>query len=619
MGYSGYAGKIGHIDLTRRRAEIVLPEEALLKKYLGGKALGAYLLLKHCKPGTEAFDADNPLIFVTGPLSGLGFPASSRSGVLTKSPLTGGFLDSYCGGDFGWVLKHAGFDALILQGKADKPIYLFIENDTIAFRSAEHLWGLNTPDTVEAVRRELDHQKDRSVNVVTIGPAGENRVRFADLVNDSRHFGRGGAGAVMGAKHLKAIAVVGDRKPKIADMTGFKAVSKRCRQKTFDHPLTGKTGVFPKVGTMMTLDLTQETGTLPTRNWQENTFVPAESINAQAFTPHILQLKSCLACPIGCSRDTRAKVAGREYTTQGPEYETMYSFGPNCEIKDPGIVIAANQLCNDLGLDTISCGGVMGFAMECYEAGLLTDSDTGKIDLSFGNGKAILEVIELIAKREGIGELLCEGVRLASQKIPGSDLFAIHVKGMELPGYDPRGMKGQGLTYAVADRGGCHLRSNTLRTEIIGIPRAYDRYAYEGKSLMVRELQLSNAASNCLVVCVFGTFAISLEDYAEALSTILDWPVTAEKLRLTAERALNLARIFNIREGFTRSDDTLPDRLFFQPATRGPSRGQVVDKIEFEKMLEDYYACMGWQRSTGIPTTDKLRELALAEFQSELD
>lgn len=615
MTYKGFAGKIAEVNLTDRKVKYITPDQTILKKYIGGKALGAYLLLKKCKPGTDAFHEDNPLIFVTGPLTGSGFPATSRCGVLTRSPLTQAFLDSYCGGDFGWRLKHAGLDALIIRGKADRPVYLYIDQDDIEIRPARHLWGQSTPDTVALIQKELGHSRKKPVNVVTIGPAGENQVKFADLVNDNRHFGRGGAGAVMGSKNFKAIAVTGNIKPEIADEAGFKKVVKHCREKTFNHPLTGRDGAFPKMGTMMTLDLTQETGTLPTRNWQENTFEHAESIGGKSFSGYILKHLSCLACPIGCSRDSQANASGKDWLTQGPEYETMYSFGANCGIDDPGFVIAANKLCNDFGIDTISCGVAIGFAMECNQKGLLKDVDTQGLDISFGNGPVVLDLIRCIAERRGIGDLLAQGVNLMSRRIPESSGFAMHVKGMELPGYDPRGMKGQGLTYAVADRGGCHLRSNTLRTEIIGIPRIYDRYAYEEKAEMVRELQLKNSAANCVIACVFGTFSIGLDDYAQGLSTVLGWKVTEDELIEVAERALNMARIFNLMHGFSRTDDTLPERLFTQPSTKGPSKGQVVDKENFNKMLEEYYGHMGWDSDTGIPTAEKLKALQLSEFK----
>jgi len=608
---SGYAGKIGRIDLSEGNISVEELDREITQKYLGGKAMGAYLLLRNLQPQTHPYDPNNLLIFITGPLSGTTFPAASRSAVITRSPMTGTFLDSYCGGFFGPHLKRAGFDALVIVGKAKKPAYILADDGRITIKEADHLWGLSTSKTDERLQVECKKAEGERISVAAIGPAGEKLVRFANIVNDRRCYGRGGAGAVMGSKNLKAVVLKGDQSPELADKAGFKEVVSRSRHKIAQHPLTGKKGVFPKVGTMMTLDLTQETGTLPTRNWQENTSEHAAGINAQAFVKHIVRPRTCYACPIGCSRETRAMKSGVEYVAQGPEYETMYAFGSSCDIKEAEVIIAADQLCTDYGLDTISCGVVIGFAMECFEKGLITDKDTGGIDLSFGYGDALIEFVHLIGRREGAGQLLAEGVKRASEKINGSSEFAVHVKGLELPGYDPRGMKGQALTYAVSDRGGCHLRSNTLRTELIGVPRLYDRYAYDEKAEMVRELQLNYATYNCVIACLFGTFALSVEDYAQALLSLMDWSITAEELWMIGERALNLTRLFNVREGFTRRDDTLPPRLFSLAATRGPSKGQVVDKDAFEKMLEEYYQCMGWDKLTGIPTASKLKQLGI--------
>ncbi len=609
---SGYAGKIGWVDLTRGTIRIDDLEESVARKYLGGKAMGAFLLLRHLKPQTDPYDPENVLIFITGPLSGTAFPAASRSAVVTRSPMTGTFLDSYCGGFFGPHLKRAGIDALVITGSADKLVYILVDSGEITLMDAGHLRGLTTSQTDERLQDAHKKEKTERISVAAIGPAGENRVRFANIVNNGRCYGRGGAGAVMGSKNLKAVVLKGNMPVEMADEAGFKEVVSRCRKKTAAHPLSGREGVFPKVGTMWTLDLTQETGTLPTRNWQENTSEHATDISADAFVKHIIKPKTCYACPIGCSRETSAVKNGIEYVTEGPEYETMYSFGSNCDIKEPEVVIAADKLSTDYGMDTISCGAVIGFAMECYEKGLISSQDAAGMDLVFGNGDALIECIHQIGKREGLGEILAEGVMRASGKIDGSTDFAIHVKGLELPGYDPRGMKGQALTYAVSDRGGCHLRSNTLRTEIIGKPRAYDRYVYDEKAEMIRELQLHYATTNCMIACVFGTFAISVEDYADALSAIMGRPVTAYGLQIIGEKALNLTRLFNLREGFTRQDDTLPQRLFSQAATRGPSKGEVVDKDAFEKMLDEYYQCMGWDPLTGIPTEQKLKELDIS-------
>jgi aldehyde:ferredoxin oxidoreductase len=607
----GYMGKIGWIDLTEGTLKTEALKEDLARKYLGGKGLGAYLLYKHLKPHTMPYAPENLMIFVTGPLTGTTFPAVSRSGVITRSPMTGTFLDSYSGGFFGTQLKWAGFDALVIKGKAKRPCYLKIEDGVITINDADHLWGLSTSETESRLRAALLQEKGQKMSVAAIGPAGENLVRFANIINEKRAHGRGGAGAVMGSKNLKAVVVKGGQKLQIADKKRFKEIVRRCRKKIAKNPLTGKGGTFPKVGTMMTVNLTQVTGTLPARNWQDNTFEHSEKIDGEAFLKYAVRPRSCFACPIGCSRDTKTIIDNTEYVTEGPDYETIYAFGSNCDIDDPRLVIAADRLCDDYGMDTISCGVTIGFAMECFEKGLLGKKETDGIDLKFGNGDALLEVIHLIAKKKGIGKLLSEGSKRVSEKVAGSRDLAMHVKGLELPGYDPRGMKGQGLTYALSDRGGCHVRSNTLRTELLGLPEPIDRYAYEDKAEMVRELQLSYATFDCIIACLFGAFAITLEDYADAISAETGWSLTQEELRTIAERAWNTTRLFNVREGFTREQDTLPERLFSEASTFGPNKGEVVDRAKFEKMLDEYYRIAGWDKSTGIPTKEKLTELGI--------
>ena len=612
---SGYAGKIVWIDLNNGKVKIEKLKEEIARKYLGGKGLGAYLLYCSLHPHTDPYDPANKLIFITGPLTGTRFPAVSRSAVITRSPMTGTFLDSYSGGFFGPHLKDAGYDAIAISGKANIPVYIMVDNGEISIEEAGDLWGLSTSETEKHLRNELKQKKEERISIASIGQAGERLVRFANIITDRRAYGRGGAGAVMGSKNLKAVVVRGDSKIPIADQQGFEEIVRRCRRKIAQHPLTKKGGVFPKIGTMMTVDLTQETGTFPTRNWQENTFDHATEINGEAFLRHHVRPRACFACPIGCSRDTKASIGGVEFVTEGPDYETIYAFGSNCAVKDTEVIIAADKLCDEYGMDTISCGGVIAFAMECFEKGLISAQQAGGIDISFGNGDAVIELIHLIARRQEIGELLCEGVRVASEKIGGSSIFAMHVKRLDLPGYDPRGMKGQALTYALADRGGCHVRSNTIRTELLGIPQGIDRYAYEGKPAMVRELQLSYATFDCLIACLFGAFAITLQDYAEALCALTGWDITVEELRSVAERTWNLTRLFNVREGFTREDDTLPARLFMEASTRGPSGGQVVDRDAFEGMLNEYYEIVGWDRITGIPTSEKLTELGIEKLE----
>ncbi len=608
---NGYTGKIAWIDLTEEKVTTEpLPEETA-KKYIGGKGLGAYLLYRHLRPGTDPYSPENIIIFLAGPLTGSTFPCVARGAVITKSPMTGTFLDSYAGGLLGPCIKFAGYDALVIKGKAKKPVYIEVDEGKISIKEAGQLWGLSTTETEKRLREGLKETKGSKAAFATIGPAGEKLVRFSGILTERRTFGRGGAGAVMGSKNLKAITLRGSGKIKAANETLFKEAAKAAQEKIAGHPMTKKGGVFPRIGTIMTVDLTQETGTLPTRNWKENRFDHAREINGDSFTRTIVRPRACYLCPIACSRDTKAAFGNTEYLTEGPEYETIYAFGSNLQIGDPAVIIAADKLCDEYGMDTISCGGVIGFAMECFEKGLISKEEAGGIDLTFGNGEAVLAMVHLIGKREGLGGMLSEGVKRASEKIAGSEGFAMHVKGLEPPGYDPRGMKGQGLTYALSDRGACHLRSNTIRTELLGLPTPIDRYGYDGKAKMISELQLNYVAFDCLIGCAFGGFAITLDDFAAAVAALTGWPFGMEELRMVCQRTWNLTRLFNAREGFTRKDDTLPPRLFAEASTEGPSKGQVVDRAAFEKMLDEYYEIVGWDKTTGIPTDKRLQELGI--------
>lgn len=604
----GYAGKIAFIDLTEGKVSVETLAEETARKYLGGKGLGAYLLYNRLKPGIDPYEPDNIILFLAGPLTGTDFPCAGRAAVVTKSPMTGTFLDSYAGGSFAACLRYAGFDGLMITGKASSPAFLVVDEGDVSIRDAASMWGLTTVESDARMRAAF--AKKGKISIATIGPAGERLVRFANIMSEGRMFGRGGAGAVMGSKHLKSILVRGSAKVPVADAKALKNVITRVRNQISAHPMTKRGGIFPTMGTIMTVDLTQETGTLPTSNWRENTFSGARSINGHAFLEYATRPKACYRCPIGCSRMTKTTVAGVEYVNEGPEYETIYAFGSNCEISDPEVINGADRLCEEYGMDTISCGAVIGFAMECVEKALLSETEAG-LQLTFGNKEAILPVVGLIGKREGIGRLLSEGVRRASAEIPGSSDFALHVKGLELPGYDPRGMKGQGLTYALSDRGACHVRSNTIRTELLGLPQPVDRFAYEGKARMIADLQLTYAMFDMLISCAFGGFAITEDDYVDALSAVTGWPFTKEELRTATERTWALTRLFNTREGFRRKDDTLPERLFKETSTRGPSRGHVVDRQAFEKMLEEYYKIVGWDPVTGIPTEKRLKELGI--------
>jgi aldehyde:ferredoxin oxidoreductase len=427
------------------------------------------------------------------------------------------------------------------------------------------------------------------------------------VINGARAYGRGGLGAVWGAKNLKAVAVRDGSGLSTRNGERFKLQVEGLRKRLRENPQTRRGGPWNTFGTMMTLGVTQAAGTLPTLNWQENVFQGAAAIQADAFKPLITGTTACFGCPIACGRTARVRIDGVDTITAGPEYETLYAFGPNLGVADPAVLVRANHLCADYGLDTISTGVIIGFAMECAQKGLLPDGPA----VCFGDGKAALAAIPAIAGGTSSWSQLANGVKKASASIPGSSPWAMHVKGLELPGYDPRGMKGQALCYAVADRGGCHLRSSTLGPELLGVPSGYDRLSYEGRAELIDAMQLTKIIYNTLPVCLFAGAEIHPEDGAEAVSAVLGLDLTVDDLLKTARRTRTLIRLFNVREGFARADDTLPDRLFDEPTTRGPSSGEIVDRGAFERMLTAYYDAVGWSIKTGIPKDESVACLGL--------
>lgn len=599
MPASGDGNSFARIDLSSGKIDSLDLGPDAMRRWVGGKPLAARLLKEVLPPGADPLGEDNVLVLLAGPLTGTGFPAASRACLATRSPLTGTFSDSYCGGKVGPYLRRAGWDAVLIRGRAGSPVYLLIEPGRITLQPAGHMRGMTTRETARQVRSEWPDR--RRLTVATIGPAGENLVSMANVINGGRAFGRGGIGAVFGAKNLKAVAVVdGERiEPKQKDR--FEAVVKDLRRRLREHPSTRPGGDWNRYGTRMTLALTRITGTLPTLNWQENGLEASAAMEAEGFEPLILRSRACLGCPIACSRVSRAEVGGRRFETEGPEYETIYAFGPNLGIDQPEVVVAADHLCSDYGLDTISTGVTIGMAMECRQRGLLPESGIEGVDLTFGDGAATLEAIERIAYRRGLGDLLARGAQRAAEEIPGAAGLAMTVKGLELPGYDPRGMKGQSLTYALADRGGCHLRSSTLGPELMGHPPGHDRKGYEGKAELIDSLQLDKIVFNTLPVCLFAGVVIRAEDGAEAASALTGHKITVEGLRSLARTTRDLIRRINGREGFGRENDTLPARLFEEGSTRGASRDEVVDHGRFLSMLEAYYRRVGWSEETGNP------------------
>ncbi len=591
---NGWMGKILEVDLTTATVSERALDMEMARLYLGGRGLGVRLLWDEVGPGIDSLSPENVLLFTVGPLTGTGYQTSNRFSVSTLSPLTGTVLDANSGGFWGMQFKKTGYDVLIVRGRSAKPVYLEIKPDGVTFHDASALWG----QRVLAVTETLG-QNDNRRNVLCIGPAGEKLSRIAAIMNDGqRSLARGGPGAVMGSKNLKAIVVEGKDRPTIADPEKFKFLLYETRKLIRQSPLTSQ--ALPEFGTVVMMNIVNSVGALPTRNHRQTQFEDAELISGETLTEKYLEKNaSCWACPIGCTRLTRTeKVSG-----EGPEFETTWAFGAECGVNDLEAIIEVNHLCNDLGLDTISAGSTIACAMELSELGLL-DSD-----LRFGRADLLAQTVIEMGERRGLGAELTDGSLRLAAKYGRPDL-SMSVKAMEMPAYDPRGMQGQGLLYATSNRGGCHMRGNMLGLEVLGLPKLIDRFQVQGKSSYVILHQNVAAAIDSLVVCKFTNMAASEEYFARVLTAISGIQFSTGELIRVGERVYNLERLYNNRQGFTRADDTLPPRLLNEPSPAGPSKGWVS---HLEPMLEEYYRSRGWDQN-GVPKPRKLEELGLTEL-----
>ena len=599
----GYVGKTLRVDLSRKKISSEDLNTQWARMFIGGKGLGAKYLFEELKPNTDPLSPENVMIIMTGPLTGTTAPCASRYAMFTKSPLTGAFLDSYIGGYLGAELKFAGFDAVIIKGKAEKPVYLWITDGKAEFRDAKDLWGLDIHETEKRIKEDLE---DKEVKVAAIGPAGENLVKMACITVDLyRHAGRGGAGAVMGSKKLKAVAVRGHQGVSVPKIEDFIALSQEI---TKNDVLTADNEWAKIDGTPGFLRMVQEAGILPTRNFQMGVFEHVNKIDEVALKEKILvRRRACYGCPLGCGNLTQVKHGPFAGTVvEGPEYETLAMAGANCYISDLEGIAKYNLLCDQLGLDTISTGDAIAFAMECYERGIITMKDTNGLELTFGNVEAYIEMPRLIAYRKSIGNILAEGVRRAAEKIgKGSERFAVQVKGLEYPGYDPRGSIGMALAYAVSDRGACHLRAWPANSEAFG---HLDPFATEGKAQLVIDDQNLYSVKWSLVVCDF--YAIGYSNIARLCSAATGWDLEEKDVKIIGERVWNLTRLFNVREGLSRKNDTLPERISKDQLKRGRAEGHVVSIADFNIMLDEYYKLRGWDEE-GRPKEAKLKELGL--------
>lgn len=588
---AGWCEKILDVDLNTLTYKTYPLDMDIARLFIGGRGLGARLLWDLVGPEVEPLSPENVLIFTAGPLTATGYQTSNRFSVSTKSPLTGTVLDANSGGFWGMQFKKAGYDVMIVRGRADKPVWIEIKNGEIEFHDASQLWGMR----VFAVTEELGQNNNRR-NVLCIGPAGENLSNIAAIMNDrERALARGGSGAVMGSKNLKAIVIEGRERPEIEDRDRFKFMLYETRKLLAASPLTSQ--ALPEFGTVVLMNIMNNIGALATRNHQQTQFEGAEAISGEELTDnYLVKNSSCWACPIGCTRISRTeKVEG-----EGPEFESTWAFGAQCGIDDLPAIIEANSLCNDLGLDTISAGSTIACAMELSEKGYL-DSD-----LRFGRADLLARCVEDMAYCRDLGaEMSAGSLRLATKF--GHPELSMSVKGMEMPAYDPRGMQGQGLLYATSNRGGCHMRGNMVGPEVLGLPKLIDRFQVQGKASFVILHQNISAAIDSLVLCKFTNMGVAEEYFARVLSAVTGIPYATGDMIRVGERVWNLERLYNLREGFTRQDDTLPPRLLTEAPTDGPSQGWVV---QLEPMLKEYYRGRGWDVN-GVPTPKKLAELEL--------
>ncbi|MCZ2856915.1 MAG: aldehyde ferredoxin oxidoreductase family protein [Candidatus Bathyarchaeota archaeon] len=601
MSY-GYAGKILAMDLTSQKIQKTSTENYFdAELFVGGKGLGALILWRELKPHIDPLSPENVLVFSTGPLTGTLCP-SARMCIVAKSPSTNTFCDSHIGGHLGSEIKFAGYDAIIVRGKSERPVYLWVNNEEVEICDAKHLWGLDTFHTEEKIRNE---RNDPTIRIACIGPAGEHLVKFA-LVNTERYrqAGRGGIGAVMGSKNLKALAVQGSGQIRIHNLESFIRVAKEAREAILENKTIR---ARRRWGTARSVLFSSDRDLFPTRNFREATFEAAENLSAEVFEKRFwVKHKACHGCPVNCGKLGVVRSGTYAGTVvEGAEYETASLVGANCGISNHEAIVYANMLCDKLGLDTISTGNVIAFAMECYEKGMLTTKDTDGLQLNFGNEEALIKMIQKIATREDVGNLLADGVKQYSEKVgEKTGAFAMHVKGLELPGWGVRAAPGMGLAYATADRGGCHMRAWTTRHEISGVVE------------IVKSQQDYYAACDCLVACQFVKDVVGKERYVQMLNAATGMQMTTDDFVKVGERIWNLTRLFNVREGFGRKDDTLPKRMLTEPLPSGIAKGQRLTQAQLDQMLDEYYELRRWSIQTGTPSKEKLRELELNPVNS---
>jgi len=625
---------VGHIDMPRQssihnlylrinlRTKSIKKEELdeiVVRNYLGSKGIASYILFKELRAGVDPLSSENKLLFLTGALTGTNAPTGNRFSVCAKSPLTNAWCDSHCGGSWGPELKFAGYDGIIVEDKSPEPVYINISDDKVEILGAGNIWGANTFSTHMILKDK--HFNRRMPRVACIGPAGERGALLAAIISEGRAAGRGGMGAVMGSKNLKAIVVTGNKyRPDdlVSDPEGFRNAVKSCYGKLLEGKWTSLSppGRMPLYGTVGIVRDINAAGGWPTRNFQTGTFEHFSELMGETFAENLWVPRKapgprpCYHCPILCAHVSivrEGKYLG--LYDEGPEYETVWAFGAQCGVFEREAIAKAEYLCDYYGLDTISVGNTIGFLMECYEKGLITNDETEGLSLKFGDAEAMVAAVEYAGRGHGIiGKLISNGVKRAAAYIgKGSEKFAMHVKGLEVPAYDPRAAQGMGLGYAVGDRGACHLHAWTAGEEMLQ-PPSLDPRKTEKKAGFVKTLvEETNVAWDSAGVCRVLGYTLNIEDILELVNTATGFNYNLDEFQKIGERINNLTRAFNCREGFSRRDDTLPERLLMEPLPDGPCKGEVV---KLNEMLEEYYELCGWD-SIGRPTKEKLRDLEL--------
>ena len=615
---SEWNGKRLLIDLDRK---LIIKEEIDEKerqKFLGGRGINVSTLLRMVPEGIDAFDPRNVLCFGAGLFTGTTVPSSARFNVSAKSPATGMLGDANSGGFWAPELKFAGYDQVVIIGKSEKPVFIKIYNDEVSLEDASHLWRKNVWETEKTLKKQLG---DDTIQIASIGQAGENRVRIAGIINNlARAAARTGMGAVMGSKNLKAIVVKGTKGVKIIDPRRLTELNEKLLDFMYQSPSFTVRSTF---GTSFLVELYQGMGVLTTRNSREGQFEGAEKISGRNFLENYVEKsKACFNCPVHCGHYFRVKEGNLASTEgEGVEFETIAALGSKCGNGDLESILLANNLCNQYGLDTISLGGVISFAMECYENGLLSSNDCDGMELKWGDSNIIIKLIHLIGRKEGIGSLLGEGVARASKQISGSESYALHIKGLETPEQEIRGLKAWGLGWAVSSRGADHCRSfplaeTTWKAEeaekFFGTPKAADRFSYEGKPEMVKWYEEVCAVGDSLELCRIAQVGLNmpLGLLAEIVETVTGWNFNEHDLLEVGERIIQTERLFNLRNGLTPADDCLPERFIKEPVPSGPCQGH---RYNLSGVLDKYYQLRGWDAISGWPNTKTLKRLGIKQ------